>query len=993
MPTPSRSHNYGLNDIQSLFNDALYGNNGILPNLSFMPPRDPSEYDNIAWTARRNQQELFKQFIGQTVGQTANRRAAAMSSALGIGRAGMSVFNGAMTLDPRTAMSLIGHHGGADAVRAILSMGNSMAYARGAQLGGVLDPTTLIHNTNFAAVQGGMAYANNFNIDGSINAEQTRGLSLPAVGYVIGRTLSDRSSYSAWASRIRKGDGLTASERTLTESDIKAFTGGEKMDPKKFEAASNSFNEDIKKMTRELNGLIASVSKMTGSCDEAIRFLDSYTNGNLTSATESAKQARSRAAKLAANIRVTAADAGVSPEELYSMRNGFQNYSALRIHTLDQKATEFGVHKKLFADTSGLATLAYAEWAKTHAQANAEQRDEAMRTIGLQVKGYTDSGMWNLNTVVARMKVLRPDMDTREYEQLVRRGDAVGARKWAEANVGLRNVFRALNEEGYADKARLDPNVRNEVAKLDMLSLQGQGLEQRRKGQFGMFLDTARTFIDSVNDTNAREQIGDIDSVLRNQMLSDDVLLAAGVKRSEIKKFRGQHASYDSISLQNKLFKLAGDNGRSGDDVLDLIQKKAGEAIAAKLSPEEGKSFLNAIKAQTGGGISDEDIRIATDQLALEAEREDINNTKARAIRGDRGAMGTLIEKGGNKFTRTILEGMNKDIAEQLAKVGGKTSPEKLMLNKKELDSVNERARAELSAPGNTRTFEEITRDILRDKYSDKLLNSEDLLDSMSLIGADGNLSEKAMASFGDIYSENFKSRILGYNGFVGGKPSKEYRLKVTPEQAGERARRNKDSDNLEVAQFRETFATGGTLGDAAQAMSSVALKGSIQKAGDRILGKGEGDLAEAVAEREDYKAAEAATAMPFSEAGGRDFKLLTEDIQKRTKLANEIESEFNKKGGKWKDDLKKAVSSGDEEALNKIFGDNKSFKSMKDLGMSALEAGKIISAGLDTQNQERKDLARQDAIIIQKSGQAGVNDAILQILMKIFNLLQGAVK
>ena len=98
------------------------------------------------------------------------------------------------------------------------------------------------------------------------------------------------------------------------------------MDPKKFEAASNSFNEDVKKMTKELNGLIASVSKMTGSCDEAIRFLDNYTNGNMTSATESAKRARSRAAKLAANVRVAAADAGVSPEELYAMSVRYQNF-------------------------------------------------------------------------------------------------------------------------------------------------------------------------------------------------------------------------------------------------------------------------------------------------------------------------------------------------------------------------------------------------------------------------------------------------------------------------------------------------------------------------------------------------------------------------------------------------------------------------------------------------------------------------------------------
>ena len=991
MPIPSRAHDYGLNDMVSLFNDALYGNGGILPNLSFMPPRDQSSYDNIAWTARISQQELFRQFIGQTVGQTANRRAAALSSALGIGNAGMAVFNGAMRLDPRLAMSVIGHHGGAEAVKNILGMGNSMAYARGAQMGGVLDPTTLVQNTNFAAIQGGMAYANNFNLDGSINAAQTSGLNLQQVGYVIGRTLSDRTSYSTWANRIRRGEGLTASERTLTENDIRAFTNGEKMDPKKFEAASNSFNEDVKKMTKELNGLIASVSKMTGSCDEAIRFLDNYTNGNMTSATESAKRARSRAAKLAANVRVAAADAGVSPEELYAMSVRYQNFSGGQLLN-DPRMIALGAHKKLFGDTSNLGMLAFADWKKAHPYASQEQLDRAAQTIGMEVKDFNNSGIAKLNTLVAQAKVLRPDLDTSEYDKLLQRGDGAGAQRWVMKTLGER-TYRQIYDDDKLMRILVDPRVRNAKAELDKTAFtQGKAREEQRKGQFGLFLDTVDAFVNS-QDEKTREKIGMIGSdVIRGQLMSDEVLSAAGIKRSEFTKFREQHKGYDWSQLTKELFTAAGENGKSGDRLLDLIKKGTVEKIASYLPENEARNLRNEVAWQQGGEITEDDLRQARDQLAREYEQDDIDRTKAAAVDGSRDAMDSLLKKGGSKFTRSVLGKMNVSIAEQLAKVGGKTSPEKLQLSEKELNEVNKKALAELENPENTKTFEEVTRGILRAKYSDKLLESEDLLESMDLIGADGNLSEKALSTFGDTFTKAFNSGVLGYEDFGDKKPQKKYRDKVTEEEAYQKALRNKAKDNPDAVRLARAY-SGKTAGDVWVNYESEDYVDHFKAAGEMMGDTGRSALAKSVQKRTDAEAAADATSMLFTESGRRGFKQLSEDVSKRTELADDIESEFNKKDKKWQTDLKKAVSAGDEEALNKMFGDNESFKNMKDLGMSALQAGKLISAGLDTTDKAKKDIARQDAVLEQKMSAESANVEIAQILRKILTLLQGAVK
>ena len=60
---------------------------------------------------------------------------------------------------------------------------------------------------------------------------------------------------------------------------------------------------------------------------------------------------------------------------------------------------------------------------------------------------------------------------------------------------------------------------------------------------------------------------------------------------------------------------------------------------------------------------------------------------------------------------------------------------------------------------------------------------------------------------------------------------------------------------------------------------------------------------------------------------------------------------------------------------------------------MSELEAGKIVSAGIDSQDQSKKDAARQDAILEQRLSGGGSNDEIVQILLKILNLIQGAMK
>lgn len=991
MPILSRAHNYGLNDMVSLFNDALYGNNGILPNLSFMPSRDPSEYDNIAWQSRLNQQELFRQFIGQTVGQTANRRAAAISSTLGLGRAGMAVFNGAMQLDPRTAMSAIGHYGGADAVRTILSMGNSMAYARGARMGGVLDPTTLVQNTNFAATQGGMAYANNFNLDGSINAEQTRGLSLPAVGYVIGRTLSDRSSYAAWANRLRRGEGLTAAERTLSENDIRAFASGERMDPRKLEAASNSFNEDIKKMTRELNGLIASVSKMTGSCDEAIRFLDNYTNGNLTSATETAKQARARAARLAANIRVTAADSGIAPEYLYGMAERFQTASTAQFAN-DPKAIALGA-SRLFTGTAGLGALSFAEWAKANAGATLEQRAEAEKTIGLQVKGYNESGMYGMNMLAAKLKVMRPDLDLSEYENQLKRGNAAGAKDWLIANAGRQNVMRFMYDPRQAQLAALDPEVNAAAQGLHNLSLaKGQAAEARRTAQYGQLMDAVQFAVDQAagNDDEKVRRVGDLRKTYKGQLLSDEVLQAAGLGKSERKAFREKYGRLSHMEIQKKIAAL-----NSGDSALELAQEKFGDRVAGIIGGFDSQAaddLRNRLSKLGGGRVTADELSQATNELALERERDDIDRTKAKAISGDRLAMNDLLAKGGSKFTGTILDKMNVSLSEQLAKVGGKTSPETLRLGKKEMDDVKKRVLSEMSKKRNTRTFEEISRDVLQDKYSNKLLESEDLLDSIDLYDSHGNLSKKALAPFGETFSKNFKSEVLGYQGFTGKKASKKYKDAVTTGDAFERARRNRDRSNVEAVKAMSAHA-GESLGDMLQQQNGVDYVDSLRTAGGKLAYTGAGQLAEAVAANTDLESAKGQTSMALSQANTTEFKQLTEDVGTRTKIVSDLEGELNQKGRQWQGELKKAVASGDEESLKKIFGDSKGFKDLKDLGMSALEAGKIVSAGLDSQDQAKKDVARQDAIISQKASHEGTNDEIVQVLLKILNTIQSAVK
>lgn len=652
------------NDVNGIIQDLMSGRNGT---FIFSKPAAPFEYDALARQAAANQKRFLNTYSDSIVGIPSKTRIAALSSSFGLGYQGQTLLNTIMGLNSNVGMSLIGHHGANDAVNNIMSMSDSIAMARGGTRGGVFRPLESADNAKFAASQGGLAYKGLFNKDGSIDINQTHGINLPTAGYVIGRTLSDSSHYRDWAAAEKEKNSRVISDPQKLMAANKAidnFADGTSVT----EREQKSFQAHIKKFTEKINGFVASVSKMTGSYSEAINFMQEITGGNLFSSGQKADAARNRAMRMAANIRVAAADAGIDAPVLYGMMSHFKKAAGIASGLDERTITEYNPNS-YDAQLSGYGAQMLANWTRDH---KGEDYSKAATVISDKIAGYKASGMDKLNAYAAWIE--KNGVDITGYEELAKSGRAEEARNFLENLTSRDAVNSFINSPGRVYLAQKDEATTNRYQQFAGLTLnygnRSETVEIGKQKRFGTIAEGFAGALARGDDAMANDISVELDNSFRDNILSDEVLKQAGITDElAIKALKERSKYMSSQDILEDIGRLGGDSGLAARAARRMTAEKSGKDIAEKytMSGSEVTSALDKLLNDKSIGISSEsqaDLRErANNMLAAGKSEEEVLDNLLK-VAGSRSSAEEAMElrnkvTGGKGFKKDVDKAYN----------------------------------------------------------------------------------------------------------------------------------------------------------------------------------------------------------------------------------------------------------------------------------------------------------------------------------------------
>lgn len=530
---------------------------GNLSGTVFGAPEDASSYDILASNANGMLNGFIDRYAGSMIAANRFKRIRAVGTAVGLGSNGIGMLDKIAQLNPGMANNILGLHGANEALESMLRNANGIATATGRSLGGVLTPQQLSTNMMFAATQGALAFNNNLNEHGAVNGKFTHGLSLQQAASVANSILADRSQYEEWEkeqhrkTREWREKNPAASGRQmaeagiLTEAEASAFRHGTAMT----DASVKSFNDRIKSFQKEMNGFVASVSKITGSFESAVEFLQDMTNGKAFSAGEEATRARRRAAQTAANLRVLAADAGIDPRTMYGMVKGFgDTFDAGMGKDIYERS--FG-NRTTAANVGAMSAAALASYMKAHPNATPEEIERVKLGLAARSEGYGQGDAVRHNGLLAEM-VRRGGISESEALRLAKSGDQNAVYKVLRdffgpavdhiiASEPLRNMYESQNAEvtERLNKASFREGTSNERIMLN----------QRRA------LDNAKTIASSMLRSVDKNAARSMENMQKEALLDTDTLKSMGLDDDKIQEFQetAKKKNWSSSYITRKL--------------------------------------------------------------------------------------------------------------------------------------------------------------------------------------------------------------------------------------------------------------------------------------------------------------------------------------------------------------------------------------------------------------------------------------------------------
>ena len=229
---------------------------------------------------------------------------------------------------------------------------------------------------------------------------------------------------------------------------------------------ADKFKENIKKLGSKFNEAASMLTKITGSVEEALQFMDKLSGGNfLGGSAEQASQIANKARNMAAAIRVTSAMAGMDPREAYARMNGLQGGIAQAMGLDPSLANQSGFASAL-TQPAYVGTMAYNMWAAQNPNATEQQKNQAWLGAQFRTTAYFSSTGKDLVSIVSANKHLFSEEQLAKIESDYRMGrpndslqmvkDVIGAHKF---NAHMQSPAMLQADRMYGDRSlqeRLD---------------------------------------------------------------------------------------------------------------------------------------------------------------------------------------------------------------------------------------------------------------------------------------------------------------------------------------------------------------------------------------------------------------------------------------------------------------------------------------------------------------------------------------------------------
>lgn len=623
---------------------------GALLSTVFVKPEDVGAYDSVASQAQMLRNDMYNTYMQPSMDEIVNKRMEHISKMLGLGEAGTKALKMANTFAPGITEMILGHHGGMAAQANVMNSANAIGAVRSGYIGGFADPQQMNRNNQLGLRIAMNAYRNNFDESGGVDIDQTHGLSLVQAAAISNQTLQDASQYESFAKKAREYDA------TLTDSEIKNFKDGTGATKK----VTDAFNKHIKQFTSEINSFTASVTKMTGDFEESVQFLQRATGGQLFKDTESASKLRKDAVRMANNLRIIAADSGISAQELY-MRSGLGG----DIFEASQGRTNAFANKfanKVSGTRLGMiGAAAFAEWAKKNPNATKEQKDAMGEAVNANISDYGQGDVAKMNVVLSKL-VDEGKVDKEYAKKLARSGNAEQLYHFLAKQVGGTSALDDMIRDGRNLVAWRDEHA-STLAELDTEGF-SRGLERERLEKGGRrSMDSEMTWL--VNTAGKDRSDGvkkEIEKLTNSAFANKDVLMQAGMTEAQAKAFSEQakregwdrdrilqeinenYHEVNTLKLNREAYKQMKQDAQASSVLNDAEKAKINDSVIKSFGREANEDEMKKARRKVKNKEISTDIKELTTRWAKE---KDVNERNK------------ILQEIGNKFTNGAITGEN----------------------------------------------------------------------------------------------------------------------------------------------------------------------------------------------------------------------------------------------------------------------------------------------------------------------------------------------
>jgi hypothetical protein len=627
-----------LKNLQTVIQAVASGN---YQGTVFAAPQDVSTYDSVAATANGLVNGLLGKYMNQMMTRQVFQREHAVSAVLGTGAAGANLLGMLRRFNPGLADNILGMSGATEAYQSALLNANGIAAATGGRTGSSLDPHRMAANYRRAATQGALMLQNNLNKRGGLDTDFTYGLNMQQAAVIGNSILADSSHYDEWMKKqldrtkkwkeAHKGEDEDSDEyrnkrreeKILTENDIKKFRNGTGLTSN----AVITFNDHIKDFQKEMNGFVASVSKITGSFESAVDFIQDLTNGEAFSAGEKARRSRDHAARAAANLRVLAGDAGLPVGAMYNIVKGVGGeFDAARGKTF---AEQLVGDRSIAANIGVMTAAAYASWQKAHPTATTEEQERAMYRFRSRALGFAKGDAEKDNVLLA---------------QLVHMGRISEERAMSIAASGQQGMVGKVLRDEYGSNLELLRNNRIYMSyatdnnaplvnKLNAISLNAgmsnEGIIRNQRGALDIGRQVASSMLSKALGRNVTSEIA---GMQRTAMLDTETLRKAGLNDEQIalvQKKKGMNTS----SLRRLLVdKMGADEMVLNREVSKSMVKSMRDKYGDKKGAKEVLDHFEEMVEEANPEVTEEQVKNVMANDLLAGKRNELNKTKVETL-------------------------------------------------------------------------------------------------------------------------------------------------------------------------------------------------------------------------------------------------------------------------------------------------------------------------------------------------------------------------